>query len=128
VFAGQFVQADVPDTWLYASAGQTVQPVLFAAQVPPNPAEHMQPACPVVPSVIDPALHAVQGPDPAAVLKLLTPHAVQPVLAVVHVPPNPAEHTQPVWPVAPSVVDPVTQVVHVPDPTAALKLLEPHAM
>jgi hypothetical protein len=37
------VQAEVPDTWLYALAGQTVQPVLVAAQVPPNPAEHMLP-------------------------------------------------------------------------------------
>jgi hypothetical protein len=88
-----------------------MQPVLAVVHVPPNPAEHAQRVWSVAPLVVDPVTQIVHVLDPFAALKLLAPHAVQPVLAVVHAPPNPAEHTQPVWPVAPSVVDPPAQVM-----------------
>jgi hypothetical protein len=52
---------------------------------------------------------------------------VQPVLAVFHVPLNPAAQMQPVWLVAPSVVDPPAQVVQPVLLAAALKLSRPHA-
>jgi hypothetical protein len=55
--------------------------------------------CPVAPLVVNPAAQAAQPPEPADALKLLAPHAVQPVMMplvqTTPEPSNPAGHASP---------------------------------
>jgi hypothetical protein len=105
-------------------AGQTVQFPFVVVQVPVDPAAHTQPDCAVAPLVVDAVAQAEQLSVPTAALKVLAGHDAQPVFAAVHVPLNPAIHSQPVCPRLG--VDPVAHTVQLPVPTAALKVLAGH--
>jgi hypothetical protein len=106
------------DAALYVSPGQTEQFPFVVAQVPADPAAQTQPDCAVAPLVVDAVAQTVQLPVPTAALKVLAGHGSHPVFAAVHVPLNPAVHSQPVC--ARFGVDPTAHLVQEPGPAEAL--------